>query len=72
MSDTIIILGGDGFCGWPSALHLSKRGYDVVIVDNLVRRKTDIELECDSLTPIASISDRIDKWKELTGKKSNT
>jgi UDP-sulfoquinovose synthase len=69
MSDTIIILGGDGFCGWPSALHLSKQGYDVVIVDNLVRRKTDIELECDSLTPIASISDRIAKWKELTGKE---
>lgn len=69
MSNTIIVLGGDGFCGWPCALHLSKHGYDVVIVDNLVRRKTDIELECDSLTPIAPMSDRLAKWKELTGKE---
>lgn len=68
MSKNIIILGGDGFCGWPSALHLSNNGYDVTIVDNLVRRKTDIELECDSLTPIAPMSDRLAKWKELTGK----
>lgn len=68
MSKNIIILGGDGFCGWPSALHLSNNGYDITIVDNLVRRKTDIELECDSLTPIAPMSDRLAKWKELTGK----
>ncbi|MBI9113104.1 NAD-dependent epimerase/dehydratase family protein [Maridesulfovibrio ferrireducens] len=65
----VLILGGDGFCGWPSALHLSKNGYDVAIVDNLVRRKTDIELECGSLTPIQSMSRRLSKWQELTGQK---
>jgi len=67
MTKRIIILGGDGFCGWPTALHLSKRGYDITIVDNLVRRKIDIELECESLTPISSTTKRLKRWKELTG-----
>ncbi|MEP7300650.1 MAG: NAD-dependent epimerase/dehydratase family protein [Caldimonas sp.] len=65
----IIVLGGDGFCGWPTALHLSKAGHDVVIVDNLSRRKIDIELEVDSLTPIAPVSARLAAWRELTGKE---
>ena len=69
MRGKIIIFGGDGFCGWPTALHLSNQGYEVTIVDNLVRRKIDIELECNSLTPISPISKRIQSWKELTGKK---
>ena len=60
----IIVLGGDGFCGWPTALYLSKQGHDIVIVDNLSRRKIDIDLEVDSLTPIASMSDRLEAWKE--------
>ncbi len=50
----VIVLGGDGFCGWPTSLHLSDQGHDVVIVDNLSRRNIDIELGCDSLTPIQS------------------
>lgn len=50
----VIILGGDGFCGWPTSLYLSDQGHDVVIVDNLSRRNIDTELGCDSLTPIAS------------------
>ena len=62
-----IVLGGDGFCGWPTSLHLSRRGHDVVIVDNLSRRKIDIELEIDSLTPIQPIGKRLTAWKELTG-----
>ena len=65
----VIILGGDGFCGWPNALYLSRRGHDVIIVDNLSRRKIDIELEVDSLTPIQPIGERIRIWKELTGKE---
>lgn len=65
----IIILGGDGFCGWPTALHLSQRGHDVIIVDNLSRRKIDVELEVESLTPIRPISERLSVWKELTGKE---
>jgi len=65
----IIVLGGDGFCGWPTALYLSKQGHDVIIVDNLSRRKIDIDLEVDSLTPIATMSDRLAAWEEHTGKK---
>ncbi|WP_299837954.1 NAD-dependent epimerase/dehydratase family protein [uncultured Paracoccus sp.] len=65
----IVILGGDGFCGWPSALHLSARGHDVVIVDNLSRRKIDVELEVSSLTPIRPLGERIRAWKELTGRE---
>lgn len=64
----IIVLGGDGFCGWPTALHLSKTGHDVVIVDNLSRRNIDNELEVTSLTPISPMSVRLRAWKELTGK----
>jgi len=50
----VLVLGGDGFCGWPTSLYLSDQGHDVVIVDNLSRRNIDIELGCDSLTPIQS------------------
>ena len=48
----MIVLGGDGFCGWPAALHLSARGHAIIIVDNSSRRKIDVELEVGSLTPI--------------------
>ena len=65
----IIVLGGDGFCGWPNALYLSQRGHDVTIVDNLSRRNIDVELEVDSLTPIRPIGERLRVWKELTGKE---
>lgn len=64
----IIVFGGDGFCGWPTALHLSNIGHDIVIVDNLSRRKIDIELGVESLTPIAQIKDRISAWREISGK----
>lgn len=64
----ILVVGGDGFCGWPTALHLSELGHDVTIVDNLSRRKIDVELEVESLTPIAPISVRLAGWKEASGK----
>ncbi|MFC0201911.1 NAD-dependent epimerase/dehydratase family protein [Paracoccus rhizosphaerae] len=64
----IIVLGGDGFCGWPTALHLSARGHDVVIVDNLSRRKIDVELEVTSLTPIRPLGERVRAWQEITGR----
>ena len=64
----VIILGGDGFCGWPTALHLSNLGHDVVIVDNLSRRKIDVELEVESLTPIRPMSERLAAWKEVSGR----
>jgi len=63
----IIILGGDGFCGWPTALHLSQAGHEVIIVDNLSRRKIDIELEVESLTPIRPLGERLQVWQDLTG-----
>ena len=62
----IIVLGGDGFCGWPTALHLSARGHDVIIVDNLSRRKIDVELEVTSLTPIRPLGERVRAWHERT------
>ena len=64
------MLGGDGFCGWPTSLYLSDQGHDVIIVDNLSRRKIDLELGCDSLTPIASIEQRCDVWNTVSGKKN--
>lgn len=68
----IIVAGGDGFCGWPTALYLSKQGHDVSIIDNLVRRDIDDELHSNSVTPIASLEERVEKWKELTGKEIRT
>jgi len=64
----ILILGGDGFCGWPTSLHLSARGDDVVIVDNFARRGADVELGAESLTPISPLDVRLATWKELTGR----
>ena len=68
-NNRVIIFGGDGFCGWPTSLFLSKHGYDVTIVDNLSRRNIDNELEAYSLTPIQPIGTRLRAWKELTGNK---
>ncbi|MEI8050784.1 MAG: NAD-dependent epimerase/dehydratase family protein [Actinomycetes bacterium] len=65
----IIVLGGDGFCGWPTALHLSSVGHDVTIIDNLSRRNIDVELEVDSLTPIRPMGERLAVWQELTGRE---
>ncbi len=67
----ILVIGGDGFCGWPTSLHLSNVGHDVMIVDNLSRRKIDIELEVESLTPIRPISQRLAAWEEVSGKRIN-
>ncbi|MFC7060358.1 NAD-dependent epimerase/dehydratase family protein [Halobacillus seohaensis] len=68
----IIVAGGDGFCGWPTALYLSKQGHDVTIVDNFARRNIDDELRSNSVTPIATLEERVAKWKELTGKEIQT
>jgi UDP-sulfoquinovose synthase len=65
----VLVLGGDGFCGWPTSLYLSERGHDVTIVDNLSRRKIDIDLEVQSLTPIRPIGERIRVWQEVTGRE---
>ncbi len=64
----VLVLGGDGFCGWPASLHLSARGDDVVIVDNFSRRRIDEELGVQSLTPIRSMVERRAVWRELSGR----
>jgi UDP-sulfoquinovose synthase len=63
----IMVVGGDGFCGWPTSLHLAKEGNEVLIVDNLSRRKIDVDLGLSTLTPIASIEDRISVANQLVG-----
>jgi UDP-sulfoquinovose synthase len=63
-----LVLGGDGFCGWPTCLHLSALGHEVVVVDNLSRRNIDNELEVSSLTPIRPIKERLRAWAELSGR----
>src|SRR5258708_40348436 len=65
----VLVLGGDGFCGWPTSLYLSDQGHDITIVDNLSRRNIDIELEVDSLTPIRPIGERLRAWKEVSGRE---
>ena len=64
----VLIIGGDGYCGWATALYLSSRGHEVGILDSLVRRHWDLQLGADTLTPIASIGQRIERWRDLTGK----
>lgn len=64
----VLVIGGDGYCGWATALYLSNRGYEVGILDNLIRRHWDDKLGVDTLTPITPIQQRIQRWQELTGK----
>ena len=63
----IAVLGGDGYCGWATALHLSKKGHAVAIIDNFVRRQWDHELGVETLTPIRPLAERVRVWQELTG-----
>ncbi len=64
----VFVLGGDGFCGWPCAVNLADSGHDVVIVDNLSRRKIDIDLGVESLTPIATVQERLRAWEQVGGR----
>ena len=64
----ICVLGGDGYCGWAAALHLSRAGHAVAVVDNFLRRQWDFELGVQTLTPIQPLSDRLRVWQELSGK----
>jgi UDP-sulfoquinovose synthase len=65
----ILILGGDGYLGWPTALHLSTAGHVVGVADSFVRREWDVELGVDSLVPIRALPERLDRWHALTGKQ---
>ena len=64
----VMVLGGDGYCGWATALHLSAKGHSVAIVDNFVRRQWDHEVGAQTLTPILPLSDRLRTWTRLTGR----
>src|SRR5262245_26673381 len=64
----ILVLGGDGFCGWPTALYLSSRGHEVTVLDNMSRRRWDVELGTDSLVPILPLEERVALWHAKTGR----
>jgi UDP-sulfoquinovose synthase len=64
----IAVLGGDGYCGWATALHLAAKGHSVAIIDNFVRRQWDHELGAQTLTPIRPLAERLQTWHQLTGK----
>jgi UDP-sulfoquinovose synthase len=61
------VLGGDGYCGWATALYLSRKGHSVTIIDNFARRQWDFELGVQTLTPILPLPDRLRVWREITG-----
>ena len=65
----ILVLGGDGYCGWPTALHLSRRGHEVAIADSFHRRSWDHELGAETLTPIRPLTERLRTWERLTSKR---
>ena len=64
----ILVLGGDGYLGWPTALHLSEVGHDVAVADNFARRAYDFEMGVDSLVPIEALQTRVRVWHDLTGR----
>jgi UDP-sulfoquinovose synthase len=68
----ILVLGADGYLGWPTALYLSDYGHEVAVLDNFARRGYDAELGVDSLVPIESLADRVATWREVTGKQLAT
>ena len=61
----IAVLGGDGYCGWATALYLSARGHSVAIADSCVRRQWDCELGVQTLTPIRPLSERVQAWQKI-------
>ncbi len=65
----ILILGGDGYLGWPTAMHLSARGHEVAVLDNYSKRNWEVELNVEPLIPIATLQDRVKAWAELTGRE---
>jgi UDP-sulfoquinovose synthase len=68
----ILVLGGDGYLGWPTALHLSGVGHEVGVSDNFARRGYDVELGVGSLVPICSLEERIAAWREVGGRELRT
>ena len=65
----ICVLGGDGYCGWATALYLSGKGHAIAIADSFVRRQWDAELGLETLTPIRTMAERLRSWHEIAGKR---
>jgi UDP-sulfoquinovose synthase len=65
----VLVLGGDGYLGWPTALHLSDRGHDTAVLDNFARRRYDEELGVCSLVPIEDLDVRVAAWRDVSGKR---
>jgi UDP-sulfoquinovose synthase len=68
----ILILGGDGYLGWPTAMRFSSRGHEIAVVDDFSRRRWHLRNSTDSLTPIRTLADRVDAWRELSGDEIRT
>src|ERR1700735_827885 len=69
MKMNILVLGGDGYLGWPTALHLSALGHHITVVDNLVRRGDEAEVGVDSLVPIAPLEERVARWEDVSRRR---
>ncbi|MDP8904234.1 MAG: NAD-dependent epimerase/dehydratase family protein [Chloroflexota bacterium] len=67
MAQRVLVLGGDGYLGWPTAMHLSARGFDVAVVDNFAKREWERELGVQPLIPIGTLEDRVAAWREVSG-----
>ena len=63
----VLVLGGDGYLGWPTALRFSNSGHEVAVVDNFSRRRWHLDQSTDSLTPILTLEERIDAWRDVSG-----
>jgi len=65
----ILVLGGDGYLGWPTAMYLSRRGHAVAVLDNFAKRRWEMELNVEALTPIRTLHDRVSAWREVSGEQ---
>src|SRR5215470_18114352 len=65
----VLILGGDGYLGWPTAMYLSRCGHEVAVLDNFAKRRWELELNVEPLIPILTLHDRVAAWEQVTGKK---
>jgi UDP-sulfoquinovose synthase len=68
----VLVLGGDGYLGWPTALRFSNRGHEVAVADNFSRRRWHLQQSTDSLTPVLTLEQRIDAWNEVSGNEIAT
>jgi UDP-sulfoquinovose synthase len=68
MTLTILVLGGDGYLGWPTAMYLSKQGHQVGVLDNFAKRRWEMELNVEPLIPVQTLHDRVKVWREVTGR----